>query len=99
MAGFIQIIEFTTTRFDEGEKLVQEYRAATEGRRTTIRGMSCNSRDEENRYFTIVEFPSYEAAMKNSELPETQKLSEGLSKLGEGPPVFHNLDVVSAEVG
>jgi hypothetical protein len=30
-----------------------------------------SDRDRPNRYVTIVEFPSYEAAMENSRRPET----------------------------
>ncbi len=97
MAKFIQIVEFTTTKFDEGSKLVDKFRAATEGKRTTRHAMTGKSRDQENRYFTIVEFDSYEAAKKNSELPETQELAAGLAQLADGPPTFHNLDVVREE--
>ena len=32
--------------------------------------------------------------MKNSEMPETQELSEKLMKLGSGEPTFVNLEVV-----
>ena len=35
-------------------------------------------RDDPTHYFTVVEFPSFEDAMKNSELPETQELSQKL---------------------
>jgi hypothetical protein len=69
---FIQIIEMTTSKIDEIKKLDLEYEAATEGKSTVTRALVCADRDAPNKYFVIVEFPSYEAAMKNSELPETQ---------------------------
>ena len=48
-----------------------------------------------NTYVQIVEFPSYEDAMTNSELPETASLAERLGQLCEGPMLFRNLDVRS----
>ena len=45
----------------------------------------------------IVEFPSYEDAMANSELPETAAFAEKLRKLCASPMRFPNLDVQSVE--
>jgi hypothetical protein len=42
----------------------------------------------------MVEFPSYEAAMENSRLPETNRIAEQMQKLSDGEPTFRNLDVV-----
>jgi hypothetical protein len=42
----------------------------------------------------LVFFDSYEAAMKNSALPETDALSKKFMGLADGAPSFHNLDVV-----
>jgi hypothetical protein len=95
--GFIQIIEIETTRPDEVEALTSEWRAQTEGRRTAQRGTFTKDRDRPNTYVQIVEFPSYEAAMANSELPETTSLSAKLRELCDQPPVFRNLDVESIE--
>ena len=91
--GFIQIIEIETTRPDEVEALVSEWRAQTEGRRTAERGTFTRDRDRPNTYVQIVEFPSYEGAMANSKLPETTSLSAKMRELCDGPPVFRNLDV------
>lgn len=93
MAGFVQIVEFQTQRFDEGQKLVDEYEKATAGTRTVGRAVTGRDRDQPDRYATVVWFPSYDDAMRNSEMPETQKLSAGLAELADGPPTFHNLDV------
>lgn len=93
MPGFVQIIEFRTKRFAEGQQFVDEYLAATAGKGTGIRSVTCRDRDRPDTYFSIVEFPSYEEAMKNSELPETQALAAKLAELAEGPPTFYNLDV------
>jgi quinol monooxygenase YgiN len=49
-----------------------------------------------NRYVVVAEFPSYEEAMVNSELPETQAFAAAMSELIEGPPSYRNLDVVES---
>jgi hypothetical protein len=93
--AFIQIIDFRTTRIDEGSALVDEYLAKTEGRRTAGRGIMCQDRDDPNRYLNIVFFESYESAMENSKMPETAELSERLMALTEGQPTFLNLEVLT----
>ena len=42
----------------------------------------------------IVEFPSYEAAMENSNLPETEALAEEMAKRADGPATYYNLEVL-----
>jgi hypothetical protein len=91
--AFVQIIEFTTTRFDEMQKLFDELRSRDPGPTSPSRGMVCADRDQPNRYVTIVEFPSYEEAMANSQRPETTAMAERMAALCDGPPTFRNLDV------
>ena len=42
----------------------------------------------------IVFFDSYESAMENSSLPETDEFSRKMAELLDGPPTFYNLEVV-----
>lgn len=58
-----------TTRPDEVEALVREWRTKTEGRRTVQRGTFTRDRERPNTCLQIVEFPSYEDAMANSASP------------------------------
>jgi quinol monooxygenase YgiN len=95
--AFIQIIEITSSRIDEIQGLDDEWRSQTEGRRTAQRAIITQDRDRPNTYVQIVEFPSYEAAMANSELPETSAFADRLAKLCDEPPTFRNLDVVRSE--
>ena len=44
-------------------------------------------------------FDSYESAMENSALPETQATAEQYSKMSDGPPVFYDLDVLPVQPG
>jgi len=97
VVAFIQIIELTSTKIGEIEALVKVWEAATEGRRSARRATVTKDRDRPNTYIQIVEFPSYEAAMANSELTETTLFAARLAELCEGPLVFRNLDVVSVE--
>jgi hypothetical protein len=90
---FIQVIEYRTSRWDEMQELLTRYRKETEGRRTAQRTTICVDRSAPSRYTAIVEFPSYEAAMENSNLPETEELAEAMLALCDEPPVFHNLEV------
>jgi hypothetical protein len=91
---FVQIIEFTTSRADEVDALLDQWLAGTEGKRTATRGVQSLDRDRPNTYVHVVEFPSYEAAMANSELPETGEVAARLAELADGPPTFRNLDAV-----
>ena len=95
--AFVQIIEFTTSKPEEIEALSSEWQAQTQGRRTAQRGTFTQDRDRPNTYVQIVEFPSYEDAMANSELPETAAFAERVSALCDGPMAFRNLDVRTVE--
>jgi hypothetical protein len=95
--AFWQIIEITTTRPDEIQALADEWRAATEGKRSAQRGTLTADRDRPNTYLQIVEFPSYEDAMRNSALPETSEFAGRMMALCDGPPTFRNLDVHSVQ--
>ena len=90
---FVQIMEFQTSRTDEMDALEQEWRQATEGRRTLSREMKAQDRDRPGTYVLIAEFPSYEAAMENSRRPETGEFAKQMAALCTKGPDFHNLDV------
>jgi len=91
---FVQIMEFQTTRFDEMDALEAKWLAATEGRRTTVRQLKTQDRDQPDTYLIIVEFDSYDDAMKNNALPETNDIAQEMAKLADRPATFRNLDVL-----
>lgn len=91
--AFIQLMEFSTSRPGEVDTLVEEWLSTTEGRRTAQRSTFTGDRDRPDTYVQIVEFPSYDAAMANSNLPETGVIAEKMRELCDGPVVFRNLDV------
>ena len=94
---FVQTIEFKTSKIDEIRALQAQYRAATEGKRTGTRVMVCADRDNPDTFIVIIEFPSYEDAQKNNELPETQKFAAEQMKFADGPATFRNLDLLEEE--
>ena len=90
---FIQIIECRTSKLDELTALEDEWERATEGKRTLRRSIIARDRNDPERHLVLAFFDSYESAMKNSELPETQAISEKMAAVSESP-AFHDLDVV-----
>ena len=92
--GFVQIIQFKTSKIEEIRKLGDEWEAAAGDARTPTRVVLCSDRDNPGHYVNIVFFDSYEEAMENSNLPQTHEFSQKMMALGDGPPKFYNLDVI-----
>ena len=95
--AFIQIIEYKTNRIDELNAALDGWLEKTKGKRAASRGTQSRDRDVADTYIQIIEFPSYDAAMANSNLPETGEFAAQLAKLCDGPPTFRNLDVLREE--
>jgi hypothetical protein len=96
MAGFVQIIEFKTSRIGEIEALGNEMRARreAEGASSVPRATFTADRDRPGYYLSIIEFESYESAMENSNRPDTSEFAAQMAKLCDAAPKFYNLDVM-----
>ncbi len=96
MTAFVQLVEFSTSRFDEMQKYNQEWRENNPDR---LFGWSITAQDRDNpgKYVAIVHFESYDVAMKNSEDPRTDEYAKKMQELSDGPVTFTNLDVVETE--
>jgi hypothetical protein len=92
---FIQVIEMRTADIDKIRAIDEEWEKATEGKRTARRSIVTQDRNDPDHYFALVFFDSYESAMENSQLPETQALSSEWTAAMTGPPTFHDLDVLA----
>ena len=92
--AFVQFIEFRTSDIEGVRRIDEEWRRATEGRRTVRRELLARDHSDPDRYFAVVFFDSYESAMANSSLPETKASAEQYMKVSDGPPVFHDLDIL-----
>ena len=93
MTGFVQAVEWRTSRFDEVQKFIDDWREQ-HPEMGPSRILVGADRDNTGTYMTVVEFDSYEAAMENSAHPTTTEFSERMQEMCDGPPIFRNLDVV-----
>jgi hypothetical protein len=96
MTGFVQIIETKTSKLDAIMAFNQEWRQR-HPEMGPSRVLVATDRDSEGTVITVVEFPSYEAAMKNNDDPATQEFAEKMQSLSDGPPTFRNLDLVELQ--
>jgi predicted ester cyclase len=94
---FAQIIDFKTGRFDDMDRLMDQWVEQTKGKRTATRGLVGKDRADAAHFVEIVEFPSYDEAMANSKLPETERIFQEMVALCDGMPTFTDLDVVRDE--
>lgn len=92
--AFVQLVEFTSKNTDQIRAVTARYQEETEGRRTTLRTLVCADRDLPDRYVVVAEFASYDDAMANSRLPETQELAAAMNELSDGPLSYRNLEVI-----
>jgi uncharacterized protein (DUF1330 family) len=94
MSGFVQVMEVTTSRYDEFQAFSNKMRDERGDSLLANKVTVTADRDNPGHYFIIIEFNSYEEAMKNSNDPETSRYAEEMGALLDGPPTFHNLDVI-----
>jgi hypothetical protein len=92
--SFMQIIEFRTKNVDEIRSGGEQYEKALAGRHKVRHRLVAEDRDDPGRYFLMAFFDSYEDAMENSAMPETDALSKKMASLVEGAPSFYNLNIV-----
>lgn len=92
--AFLQIMTFRTNDMDAATQIHDQWRQATEGKRTLRREVLARDRDNPGNYVVLAYFDSYESAMQNSLLPQTQDAAEQFQKLSEEPVGFRNLEVL-----
>ncbi|WP_031073574.1 ester cyclase [Streptomyces sp. NRRL WC-3742] len=92
--AFVQIIDCKTDKLDDLNRLMDTWAESTKGRRTASHAVVATDRSDKSHVVEIVEFPSYEEAMRNSKLPETDRIFREMVALCDAPPTFTDLDVV-----
>ena len=92
--SFVQVIDCRTTRYDEMMALDTEWEQAVGGRSTLRRQIVTRFRDDPDHYAVFCFFDSYDSAMENSNLPETAAGAAAYAALMDGPPTFHDLDII-----
>ena len=95
MPGFIQIMEFETSQIDELEALMKTFQEEHGDALLATKATVTEDRARPGHYLVIVEFDSYEEAMKNSNDPVTTEYAEKITAMLEGQQIFHDLDVRS----
>jgi steroid delta-isomerase-like uncharacterized protein len=91
---FAQVIDFKTERFSDLDRLMDRWVEQTKGKRTASHSLLGKDRADGNHFVEVIEFPSYEEAMANSKLPETDRIFAEMVALCDGAPTFTDLDVV-----
>jgi hypothetical protein len=91
--AFIQVLDFRSNDIDTVMKSHQDWLAATEGKRTIRREIIARDRNDPSHYVVLAFFDSYESAMENSALPETQ---ESAAEMGAATQdmTFLDLDII-----
>ncbi len=72
--------------------------ARTKGKRTATHALVGKDRSDASHIVEVVEFPSYEEAVRNSNLPETDRIFRDMVALCDEAPTFTDLDVVRDEL-
>jgi quinol monooxygenase YgiN len=92
---YIQLVEFDTNHpVDEVKRALDTWLEASRGKRTLHLAVVAADHDRPNHYWELLEYASEQDAVGTAELPETKAAFERWSRLLEGEPTFHNLDVV-----
>ncbi|MEU2896247.1 ester cyclase [Streptomyces sp. NPDC001273] len=91
---FMQLIDCRTSRFEEMVRLMDQWVGQTRGKRTATHAVVGKDHSDTSHVVEIVEFPSYEEAMRNSQLPETDRIFREMVALCDEMPTFTDLDVV-----
>ena len=91
---FLQFIEFKTDNIDAFSAEVDRWIADSAGFRTATRASLCADRDNPGTYVHIVEFPSYEEAMANSNDPRTAEFAARMATMTAEGRKFRNLDLL-----
>ncbi|MER5966603.1 ester cyclase [Streptomyces sp. NPDC002057] len=94
---FTQIIDFKTSRVDDMNRLMDRWIEQTKGKRTATHSVLGKDRADSTHLVEIIEFPSYDVAMRNSQLPETDRIFREMVALCDEMPTFTDLDVVRDE--
>ncbi|MCX4880013.1 hypothetical protein [Streptomyces sp. NBC_00847] len=92
---FVQIVDFETDRIEDMQTLSEEMEKKFAGRSGgPTHQLVLHDRNKPGRYLVVIEFNSYEEAMRNSNDPETTKMAERMAALCTRPPSFTDCDVL-----
>jgi hypothetical protein len=96
--AFLQLIEFHTDRPAEMQAIIDRWLTAIGDFRTARWYITAADQDQANTYFQLVEFPSYRAAMANSNHPATAEFAAAVEQIATQDLIFRNLDITAARL-
>ncbi|MFE2417942.1 hypothetical protein [Streptomyces hokutonensis] len=92
---FVQIVDFETDRFDEMRALAEEADKRMAGRDGgPTHRLVLRDRSKPGHVLVVIEFDSYEEAMRNSSDPGTTEFAQQMAALCTRPPSFTDCDVL-----
>jgi hypothetical protein len=95
--SFVQLMEYQTKNPQDVQRLHEEWKQVTQGKRNARRLMLTQHHGEPDRFCELVFFDSYEDAMRNSELPETKEFAHKIQGAVDGDITYFDLDVVDEQ--
>jgi steroid delta-isomerase-like uncharacterized protein len=88
------LIDCKTARLSEWNRLMDSWVEQAKGMRTATHSVVGKDRSESDHYVEIVEFPSYEEAIRNLQHPESNRIFREIMALCDEKPALMGLDVV-----
>jgi hypothetical protein len=92
--NFVQIASFHASDLDGFKEREEEWQRQTEGRRTLRRWQLLADHNDPTHFVSVNWFDSYESAMVNSALPETDAMAQWMAAKVTGQVEFTNLDAI-----
>jgi hypothetical protein len=96
---FAQIIDFETERMDDMREYMRQYEQQAMSQDRDVKPthrMVLQDRDHPNHYLVVVEFDSYEEAMKNSARADTAEFSDKMRAMTSTRD-YTNCDVLESK--
>lgn len=92
---FVQVIEFTTVKYDEVRAIGDEFLKSrrTAGGPKPVSVLQLKDRDRPDTYRTVARFASFEEAMQNSNRDDTAQMAERIAALCDDRS-FRNFDII-----
>lgn len=94
---FVQLMEYQTSNPAEVKRVHDEWAQATQDTRRAKRLLLAKHHGNGNRFCELVFFDSYEDAMDNSRLAETQQFAERFREIVDGEITYLDLDVIDEQ--
>jgi len=92
-AAFIQLVEYETNDIEAVEKAILKFRDEHPGVMTFTTSRVAEDRDNPGTYVSIVEFPTFEEAMEQSNHPELSEFVQNIGPELMANRRYRNLDV------